>query len=299
MERIGIVVLNYNSYSDSIRIVEDLKLQVGFDCFEIVIVDNNSPNCSYSILKNRFSFEKNIHVISSGYNLGYAKGNNYGLMYLEKYDCKYIAIINNDVYFLCNHVFESLIESYNVLDNVGIISPRQLDKYGLAVLENIYLSNRIPSFWEDIMMFSYFTRKVLSLQYKKKNIDLDASYIKSEIIPGSFMFTSFSFFKEINYFDTITFLFGEERCIAEKVIKKQKTNYILGNLQYIHYHSKTIKKEVDELKQYKYLYDSIIEYTKKYRVFGRFKSKLLSLLYGYSLKELSVLLKFKYGKSKR
>ena len=44
MKKIGIVILNYKSYRDTIRLISDLQKQKGDIFLEIVVVDNNSPN---------------------------------------------------------------------------------------------------------------------------------------------------------------------------------------------------------------------------------------------------------------
>lgn len=50
MDKIGIVILNYKTYKDTIRLVKDLLSFSISDDFIIVVVDNDSPNESYSVL---------------------------------------------------------------------------------------------------------------------------------------------------------------------------------------------------------------------------------------------------------
>ena len=78
MEKIGIVLLNYNDFEsvfDFIRFVEPYS-----NIIELALVDNNSTDGSY---EKFLEFNKKwIHVIKAQSNNGYASGNNLGLRYL-------------------------------------------------------------------------------------------------------------------------------------------------------------------------------------------------------------------------
>ena len=55
---IGIVILNYYTFSDTIKLVEDLQLQTLVNDLQIVVVDNASPNNSFEHLirlENKYS----------------------------------------------------------------------------------------------------------------------------------------------------------------------------------------------------------------------------------------------------
>lgn len=90
----SVVVLNY--YGE--KVIEStirslMKMDYPKDCFNVVIVDNNSQDKSRGIidsLKNQF---KNIETIFLDKNLGFAKGNNIGIKHSKG---KYVALLNND-----------------------------------------------------------------------------------------------------------------------------------------------------------------------------------------------------------
>lgn len=48
--KIGVIILNYNSFSDTIKLVSELQRQTIAYQLEIIIVDNDSPNGSYEKL---------------------------------------------------------------------------------------------------------------------------------------------------------------------------------------------------------------------------------------------------------
>ena len=81
---IGVVILNYNSYQDTINLVQELQCQSLSENLRIIVVDNDSPNNSYEFLKELEDRFSNTVVLQTGENLGYAKGNNFGLEYLDE-----------------------------------------------------------------------------------------------------------------------------------------------------------------------------------------------------------------------
>lgn len=280
---IGIVILNYNSYEDSIALVAALQQQTVVEQLQIVVVDNASPNDSYSQLKPLGDTYNNVTVLQTGDNLGYAKGNNYGLEFLQGHNPpEYVAILNNDV-VLPNDCFEQLIKSYQVLDSPAIIAPKQLDVENKEVLPY-----KLNSFLDDCLnlffIFKIFHKRN-ALTYKDTT---GLGAMKVDLIPGSFMFSSFKVFESLGFFYPNTFLFVEERFIAVKAKQKGLANYILLNETYVHAHSKTINSVYSQVSKYRLLYTGWLEFTRECRSFGAFKAALLKPLMQLSLLEMRI-----------
>ncbi len=85
---IGVIVLNYLAYSETIQCVRSfLKQDFNNNVVRIVVVDNCSDNDSYSILHEEFINEKNVSM-----NLK-TRNNNQDVTLT--YNCDFIQIINN------------------------------------------------------------------------------------------------------------------------------------------------------------------------------------------------------------
>jgi len=279
--KIGLIILNYNSYQDTIALVSNLKKQsLAKDIF-LLIVDNNSPNGSYRHLKTLEKTHENVIVLQTGNNLGYAKGNNFGLNYLDKkIKPEYVAILNNDI-VLPNDCFEKLIKKYNILDSPAIIAPKQLD-----INNKELFPYKLNSFLDDCLNL-FFIFKI----FHKRNIikfkdNTGIRAMKVDMIPGSFMFSSFATFKEMGFFYPNTFLFAEERFISVKVKQMNLNNYILLDETYIHAHSKTINSYFNQIGKYKLLYTEWLEFTRVCRSHGKLKVAILKPLMKVSLIEL-------------
>ena len=112
--------------------------------------------------------------------------------------------------------------------------------------------------------------------FKKSNLkfidNTSMNAMKVDIIPGSFMFSSFKIFKNIGFFYPNTFLFSEERFLAIKVKQLNLNNYVLLDETYIHAHSKTINTVFNQVGKYKLMYDGWLEFNKLSPSFGKIKN---------------------------
>ncbi|MDM0473299.1 glycosyltransferase [Clostridium perfringens] len=93
---ITFVVLHYLTLDDTVECVESI-LNINYDKFSIVIVDNGSTNSSGIILKEKYKDNNLVNIIISEENLGFAKGNNIGYRYAKySQNADFIILINND-----------------------------------------------------------------------------------------------------------------------------------------------------------------------------------------------------------
>jgi len=123
------VILNYMNYSLTAHLVDNIKKSiVGYDEYGILIVDNASPNESYEILKKQFDGVEDVFGIKNNMNQGYAKGNNFGVKYIEKNfsECKYVAITNPDVEFFDNTDLGKILEKLESNTMIASIAPIHL-----------------------------------------------------------------------------------------------------------------------------------------------------------------------------
>ncbi len=281
--KIGVVILNYNSYQDTIELVSNMEFQTLANYLEIIVIDNHSPNNSFDQLKPLERMFPNVTVLQTGENLGYAKGNNFGLNYLDKHiKPKYVAILNNDI-VLSNDCFKKLIDKYNVLKNPAIIAPKQLDINNKEI-QPYSLNSFMDDFFNMFIIFKIFHKR----NAMKYTDNTKKRAMKVPMIPGSFMFASFKTFKEMGFFYPNTFLFVEERFLAVKAKQLNLNNYILLDETYVHEHSKTINANHSQVSKYKLLYESCIEFTLVCRKNGKIKASILKLLMQFSLLEMNL-----------
>jgi GT2 family glycosyltransferase len=91
------VILHYIALDDTIECIDSIINTIELQNYSIVVVDNGSPDDSGLKLKDIYQGEKNIFILLSGKNLGFAKGNNVGFAFAKnKLHADFIVMINND-----------------------------------------------------------------------------------------------------------------------------------------------------------------------------------------------------------
>ena len=97
--KIVYVILHYMAGKDTIECVESI-LEATKDSKYItqaVVVDNGSTNDSAEEIKKYFQENRNVVVLQSKKNLGFAKGNNIGFQYAKDFlNADFVVQLNND-----------------------------------------------------------------------------------------------------------------------------------------------------------------------------------------------------------
>ncbi|MGR3361911.1 MAG: glycosyltransferase family 2 protein [Paracoccus sp. (in: a-proteobacteria)] len=91
--RTAILILNYCSLQDTVRLVASLEAS-GDQDFDIYLIDNASPDTSRHELAARVP---RAHVISLPENLGYAAGNNAAMRLIDGIGYEFLWILNPDI----------------------------------------------------------------------------------------------------------------------------------------------------------------------------------------------------------
>ena len=91
---ISIITINFNSSEYTIKLVNSIFNKVSSDIrYQIIITDNASESSDYQNLIDNIPKDKNIKIIRSNVNTGFAGGNMSG--YKES-SGEYLLFINND-----------------------------------------------------------------------------------------------------------------------------------------------------------------------------------------------------------
>lgn len=96
MNRVVIIILNWNGIADTLECLDSLQKQ-SYKNFTILVVDNGSSDNSKELLnKYQSKHSKNTEVIYNQKNFGFAGGVNTGIEWALNDDYQYIALFNND-----------------------------------------------------------------------------------------------------------------------------------------------------------------------------------------------------------
>lgn len=267
--KIGCVLLNYNSSDEIIGMVSELRTFQIIDY--IVVVDNASQDHPKSKLK-RIENRPEVTVIFNEHNDGYAVGNNIGIKYLvNEFNVDYILVANPDV-----SINESAI--YKLLDE-GVKHP----KLGLiSCLINSNASHVPPTAWVLPDINRCFSENLLlanKIVEKKYVYDLNKEIQKVDVICGAFFLANAKALTEIQYFDERTFLYYEENILAYRLKKLGFSNYFITTCSVFHEVSASINKKFSSYKKSKTMHDSKRIYCKYYLNFNKVQLFLLDIVF--------------------
>lgn len=246
MEKIGVIILNYLNFNDTIECIESLKID-NYSNKEVIIVDNGSTNESWNILYNKYK-NTDIHLIKSETNEGFARGNNIGIKYARNtLDCKFVLLINNDTIITDDNMIRKLMDSYET--KVAIIGPRIISADGIDQNPISYKisKQRTQKLLNHITKASYMRKLKIYDRIKKikflvsiknkfiniKNVNKNNNYYiecsDDLILHGACMLLTKDYFEYYEYLYPNTFLYCEEDIISlltKKVnLNKKFINY--------------------------------------------------------------------------
>ncbi|MBS5950346.1 MAG: glycosyltransferase family 2 protein [Clostridium sp.] len=195
MDKIAIILLNYNNEDDTLECVDSIKKNCRLD-YEIIVVDNASNEESKKIL---LESKDEYTLILNKNNGGFAAGNNVGIKYALEKQYKYILLLNNDT-LITKDSIEIMLESLKKDKQVGIVSCRILhypDK------------NKV---WYDGGKINW--NKYLPNHINKGRRVQECTYINSEdyteFISGCCMFVKSEIFQNVGYLPEEYFMYFED-----------------------------------------------------------------------------------------
>lgn len=232
--KIGFIILCYNHYSMVSKCIEKLLSLNNSNKVEIIVVDNNSPDKTGKLIKEKYSNTKNINVILNKKNYGYAIGNNIGFKFAKNnLNCECVVVINSDVLIEDKNFVLKLDSSLSKNKKMDIISPDIVNLDGshanpmllkehsqIEILKQLFLSS-LSAF---LLFVGIDYRKIRKKHYSQSQKEFKTSKVEKNFVPhGScIIFTNRWVKNEKMIFYPKTFLFCEELFLFSYVIRAKK-----------------------------------------------------------------------------
>ena len=212
---VSIITVNYDQPEVTAAMLKSLTTLDYFN-YEIIVVDNASPNRSSAYLKKDFPFIKHI---SCPVNLGFAGGNNVGLSYAKG---EYIFFINNDTEVTATLLTE-LVNYLKDHAEAGIACPK---------IKYYYKPDTIQ--YAGAIGLHPLTSRSFDIGYLKKDDgEYDTNY-KTDLPNGAAMMIPMRLIKKVGKMSELFFLYYEELDWAARFRKEGYTIDYVGSAEIFH-----------------------------------------------------------------
>lgn len=227
----GIVILNYNTSSETIECIESVKRECEGGDYHIYVVDNASSDESVAFFEKKYRNDSAISVIASKSNLGYSGGNNIGIKAALNDGCSYIFLVNSDVIFendVVSIVQECLKKNANVLTAGPAVHLKDgsYSQFARKPLDlHAYKLEKKP--WSILL-------KNKARKARFYNYDINKDFVFSGMFSGCCIGFKKEYFDSFGFLDDNIFLFYEEDVIAHLLCKENKKAMICANAKVMH-----------------------------------------------------------------
>lgn len=229
MYKFCFVILHYISIEDTIECIESILCNVHYGNYDIIVVDNGSPNGSGKYLDKKYESNTNITIILNETNFGFSKGNNIGFKFAKNQkNADFISLINNDTIIKQEDFITKIIEKYEK-DAFHILGPDIISSYtgvhqnpAVHTVENIddlkraIKLNKIKLFLNFLFLdvaLENIKKRIFKKPLITKSIDKKSDFTKEMInvkLHGSCLVFSKEYIKNYDGLYPETFLFCEE-----------------------------------------------------------------------------------------
>ena len=234
--QLSVIILNYNvRYFLELCVLSVQQAIKSIDA-EVIVVDNNSPDESCAMMKQRFP---DVHLIENKENSGFPKGNNIGVAAAKG---KYVCILNPDT-VVAEDTFIKMLAFVENQPNFGIAGPRLIDGRGHFLPES---KRGVPTPWVALTkiggLYKLLPKQHVFNRYYSQHIG-EHQNGKADILVGAFMLMERDLYLEVGGFDEDCFMYSDDIDLSYTVLKKGFSNYYFSETSVIHYKGESTVKD--------------------------------------------------------
>jgi N-acetylglucosaminyl-diphospho-decaprenol L-rhamnosyltransferase len=224
---LSIICVNWNSLDYLRECVASIYQFTSGVSFEIIVVDNASPQRGVDTLIEQFP---NITIIKSEQNLGFAGANNFGF---RQSTGEYVLFLNPDTK-LIGPALNIMLGQIKSLPDAGILGCKLLNSDYSVQLTSF---QKFPTILNQLLDVEY-----LQLRWPRCPLwDIgplfsdDVKQINVEVISGACMLLRREAFEQAGMFSEDYFMYAEDIDLNYKVKRAGLKNYYIGKAVIIHH----------------------------------------------------------------
>jgi GT2 family glycosyltransferase len=233
---LSIIIVNWNSVDYVRQAIASVYEYTHDISFEIIVVDNASPEGGATRLKDEFPA---IILVESFQNLGFSKANNLGYRHSTG---RYLLFLNPDTKLLSPAV-NIMLDAVESLPNSGVIGAQLLNS-DLTVQTSC------------IQTFPTITNQVLDVEYLRLRWPecalwkLGALFQNSgtpqevDMVSGACLMLKREIFERVGLFSEEYFMYAEDVDLCYMVQRSGLTNYYIPKSIVVHYGGKSSDQQI-------------------------------------------------------
>lgn len=276
MKNFAVVILNYNTFDDTVVCVDSIKKYTACPSYKIYVVDNDSPDKSGQLLISKYAQDDKVQVLIGETNLGFSGGNNIGIRKALEDGFEYVYLLNSDI-ILQNDAFTFMQEAFASNKDVAIVGPSIYNpkgKYVQFARHGITTKSYLAS--KKFFNIIFFGKKNKSrfIEYST-----DKDFVFNGMVSGCCFGMSSDFIRQNHCLDKNLFMYYEEDILAYVLQKAKKNAMIVNKSRVIHNEGvSTQKKGAGKMLFTRfYRWTSVIYVLLNYAKLNRFVCRLLAL----------------------
>ena len=241
--QLSVIILNYNvQYFLELCLISVQSAIENIDA-EIIVIDNNSPDGSCAMVKDRFP---NVKLIENKENSGFPKGNNIGV---DQAKGEYICILNPDT-VVAEDTFVKVLAFAEKQKDLGIIGVKLIDGAGNFLPES---KRGTPTPWvaftKIAALYKLFPNVKSFGKYYASHLDENQTG-QVEILVGAFMVMKRQLYLDIGGFDEDCFMYSDDIDLSYMALKKGKNNFYFHETTVVHYKGESTVKDGTYMKRF-------------------------------------------------
>jgi GT2 family glycosyltransferase len=289
-KNISIILVNWNGKNDTIECIKSLlKLEKNNFTFNIIVVDNGSTDGSEHAIVHMYG--KKVIIIPNTENLGFAEGNNRGIIHALKMKSSSVWLLNNDTTVhpkALSELFNAEKKYGNGIFGSKIFFSKNhefhKDRYKKNDLGKViwYAGGKID--WKNMYASHYGVDEVDHGQFIKN--------LETEFITGCSMYISRDVIDTIGYLDNDYYLYLEDVDFCLRAKQKGYVSRFIPSSIIWHKNAGSTSRPGNRLQEYYLTRNRIIvslRYAKNRTKIAVFREAFQMLFFGSNIRKRAVL----------
>ena len=250
--KLSIIILNYNVTQLLRNCLHSIEQYIHDVDYEVIVIDNQSPDSSWKALISEFPAIKFIENTS---NEGFAKANNKAVQTALG---EYILLLNPDTELEGDYMKE-VLDFADAQSNFGCLGLKLHDLEGNFLPESKRSVPNVVNSFEKL--FSPFASKKLQKKGYYRNDISEKSIAEVDVITGAFLLIKRNLFLEIGGLDETYFMYGEDIDLCYTLLRRGYKNWYYGKHSLLHIKGESTIKDKKYLKNF---YGAMLIFIEKY-----------------------------------